>query len=461
MKKLSPLRFRGAIMTICKLSVVAAVLYAFLYLILNYYPETDFKFKGFFVFIFLYAVLYLVISSSYHCYRIGTLRMRELLFSCFISLILTNFIMYFVLCLTAKMILIVWPITAMTGIQWCAAALLLVGSDRLYYVLYPSRSAVIVCSDNKHELLLLNGLKESKERYSIRAIHCEGEGLAAILERIAPYSTVFLGDVSRELRLEMTNYCFDNDKRLIVTPSIDDIIFHNAHETFIGDSLLYQCRDHAFSLEKLIVKRLMDVAFSLLGLILASPIMLFAALVIKLQDGGPVLFRQTRYTRNFATFTLLKFRSMVVDAEADGPQFTVPGDKRITRFGKFMRATRIDELPQFLNVLRGEMSLVGPRAERIENVEYYIEQMPEFRHRMKVKAGLTGYAQIYGKYNTSYQDKLKMDMLYIENCSIINDIQLLFLTFRVLFMRESTEGFQIQTLEQMGAGSPDEGEDAS
>lgn len=451
MKKLSPKRFGGAIMALCKLVIIAAVVYSFLYLILHYYPETDFWFKGYFAFVFLYVVLYLTISASYKCYQIGTLRLRELLFAFLVALVLSNFIMYFVLCLAAKMMLSIWPITILALIQWGVGALLYTGADRLYAFLNPTRSAVVICSDDKHELPLFSKLTASKERYNICAVHCEKDGVEEIKEQIAPYSTVFLGEVSRELRIEMTDYCFENNKRLIVTPSIDEIIFHSAHETFIGDSLMYQCRDRAFSLEQLFMKRLMDLVFSLLGIVLTSPIMLVSAIIVKVQDGGPVLFRQLRYTRNLEAFTLLKFRSMVTDAEKDGPRFAVPGDERITRYGRFMRATRIDELPQFFNVLRGDMSLVGPRAERIENVDYYLELMPEFRYRMKVKAGLTGYAQIYGKYNTSFQDKLKMDMLYIENCSLISDLQLLFLTVRVLFTRESTEGFEVRTLEQMAA----------
>ncbi|MDO4572357.1 MAG: sugar transferase [Clostridia bacterium] len=449
MDKLSPKRYGGAIMTFCKLIIAAVTVYAFLYLILNYYPETDFKFKGFFVWVFLYGIIYLVLSSSYNCFQIGTLRLREILFAYLVVLFLVNFIMYFVLCLAAKMLLIIWPITITAAVQWAVGALLYAAADRIYFRLYPSRSAVVVCSDDLHELPVFGKLAAAKERYVVCAVCCESDGIDAIGETVAKYSTVFVGEVNRQLRIELTDLCFESNKRLIVMPTIGDIIFHNAHETFIGDSLMYQCRDRALTLEQMMVKRLMDILISLLGIVITSPLMLLSVIVIKAQDGGPVLFRQQRYTRNLETFTLLKFRSMVVDAERNGPQLTVPNDPRVTPYGRFMRRTRIDELPQFFNILRGEMSLVGPRAERIENVDYYLELMPEFRYRMKVKAGLTGYAQIYGKYNTTFEDKLKMDMLYIENCSLIRDLQLLFLTVRILFTRESTEGFGAETLEQM------------
>ena len=423
---------------------------AFLYLVTHFYPETDFWFKGYLVFVFLYFVVFLAFASTYRCFSIGTMRYRELLFTYILSSFLTNFIFYFILSLTAKQLLKMGPISVMMLVQWAAAALLYFGADRIYYVLYPARESIVVCSKDKHEATVFRKIDLMKERHTINLLVTEAQGAEAIKRAMEPYSTVFMGDISRELRLELTEYCFEQNKRLFVLPTVEDIIFHNASETIVGDSLVYQCKNHTFSTEQAAVKRVMDIVISLIGIILTSPIMLLAALIIKLQDGGPVFFTQVRYTRNYQTFTLLKFRSMIVDAEKDGAQFTKPGDSRITPFGRFMRATRVDELPQFFNILHGEMSLVGPRAERTENVDFYCERMPEFRYRMKVKAGLTGYAQIYGKYNTNFEDKLKLDMLYIENCSIMRDLQLIFMTFKVLFMaEESTEGFGVSNLSEM------------
>ena len=423
---------------------------AFLYLVTHYYPETDFWFKGYFVFVFLYLVVFLAFASTYRCFNIGTTRYRELLFTYILSSVLTNFIFYFILSLTAKQMLPVAPIGIMTVAQWLGAALFYFFADRIYNVLYPARQSIVICSVDKHETAVFRKIDSMKERHTINMLVTEAQGADAIKRCMEPYSTVFVGDISRELRLDLTEHCFEHNKRLFVLPTVEDIIFHNAQETIIGDSLVYQCKNHTFSTEQAAVKRLMDIGFSLFGILVTSPIMLIAALIIKLQDGGPVFFKQVRYTRNYQKFTLLKFRSMIVDAEKNGAQFTKPGDSRITPFGRFMRATRIDELPQFFNILHGEMSLVGPRAERIENVDFYCERMPEFRYRMKVKAGLTGYAQIYGKYNTNFEDKLKLDMLYIENCSIFRDLQLIFMTFKVLFMsEESTEGFDVTSLSEL------------
>lgn len=456
----SPKRFKKSIMLLCKLVILSFVCGAFLYLVLNYYPETDFWFKGFFAFEFLYTALYLLLASTYRCFRIGILRFREIIFGYYIALVLTNFLFYFVLCLTAKALLPPGPLLLMLLVQMVGGTILYIGADRLYFLLYPARDSAIVCSISGDEAGLLAKIGTIKERYKICCVCSEAEGYDAILRKIDRYSTLFIGNINDKLRMELMDYCFEKGKRLLVTPTIEDIIFHNAHETFIDDSLVYLCRNRTFGLEQLIIKRLMDVFVSLVGVILTSPIMLITAIVIKLQDGGPVLFKQARYTRNLEQFTLYKFRSMVVDAEKEGARFTTPNDKRITPYGRFIRRTRIDELPQFFNILKGEMSLVGPRAERIENVDYYCELMPEFRYRMKVKAGLTGYAQIYGKYNTSYEDKLKMDMLYIENCSLIRDLQILFLTLNVLFIPESTEGFTVETLTDMPAQQNGEAADA-
>jgi glucose-1-phosphate thymidylyltransferase len=429
---------------------MAVTVGAFLYLVTHYYPETDFWFKGYLVFVFLYLVVFLAFASTYRCFNIGTMRYRELLFTYILSSFLSNFIFYFILSLTAKQLLVVAPIGIMTLAQWLVAALLYFGADRLYDALYPARQSIVICSKDKHETAVFRKIDSMKERHTINLLVTEALSAEAIKRCMQPYSTVFVGDISRELRLDLTEYCFEQNKRLFVLPTVEDIIFHNAHETIVGDSLVYQCKNHTFSSEQAAVKRLMDIGFSLFGIIVTSPIMLIAALIIKLQDGGPVFFTQVRYTRNYQKFTLLKFRSMIVDAEKDGAQFTKPGDSRITPFGRFMRATRIDELPQFFNILHGEMTLVGPRAERTENVDFYCERMPEFRYRMKVKAGLTGYAQIYGKYNTNFEDKLKLDMLYIENCSIMLDLQLIFMTFKVLFMsEESTEGFGVSSLSDL------------
>lgn len=208
------------------------------------------------------------------------------------------------------------------------------------------------------------------------------------------------------------------------------------------DTPLLLSRNTGLNVEQSIAKRLMDVICSAAALTILSPVFLCTAAVIKLYDGGPVFFCQKRCTKDGRVFVIYKFRSMIVDAEKEG--YSIPArekDPRVTPVGRFIRATRIDELPQFINILKGDMSLVGPRPERVEHVEKYTAAIPEFSYRLKVKGGLTGYAQVYGKYNTTAYDKLKLDLMYIENYSLLLDIEILFKTLKILFMKESTEGF--------------------
>ena len=226
-------------------------------------------------------------------------------------------------------------------------------------------------------------------------------------------------------------------------PKITDVLLKGAAELHLFDTPVLLVREYAIKIEKRAIKRLIDIILSLLLIILTSPIMLITAIVIKLYDHGPVLYKQVRCTLGRKQFKIMKFRSMRVDAEKDGvARLASKNDSRITPIGKFIRKCRIDELPQLFNILLGDMTFIGPRPERPEIIEQYLEEMPEFAFRMKVKAGLAGYAQVYGKYNTTPYDKLKLDLTYIENYSIWLDIKLMLLTLKILFTPDSTEGVE-------------------
>ena len=196
------------------------------------------------------------------------------------------------------------------------------------------------------------------------------------------------------------------------------------------------------------LKRAMDIIGSLILIICTSPLMLFAAVGVKLSSPGPILFKQERVGLNKKPFYMYKFRSMRaqdgsihVSAKKD--------DDRITKVGHIIRKFRIDELPQLINVLKSDMSIVGPRPEMLENVEKYTDDLPEFRYRLRAKAGLTGLAQIYGKYNTSPRDKLIMDLAYIQQYSVWLDLKLILRTALVLLTpEESTEAFEDKKTEE-------------
>ena len=192
----------------------------------------------------------------------------------------------------------------------------------------------------------------------------------------------------------------------------------------------------------------MDIFLSIIALVIMFIPMVVTAIAIKLDDGGSIFFKQDRITKDGKIFKVIKFRSMKENADADNDgkaHSATKDDDRITKVGHVIRACRMDEWPQLFNIIMGDMSIVGPRCECVENVKKYTAEIPEFKYRHKVKAGLTGYAQVYGKYNTTAYDKLKLDLYYIENYSIRTDLRIILMTIKVLFMRESTEEFNDDT----------------
>lgn len=254
-------------------------------------------------------------------------------------------------------------------------------------------------------------------------------------------STVLLYEVSHSTRKKVMKYTIAHKKNLYFTPTIEDITLQGCTEKHLLDTPLLKYNYVYETHTDYTGKRLFDIVLSFLMLIITSPFMAVSALAIKLEDGGPVFFKQKRCTKNGEVFEIIKFRSMIVDAEKDGVTPCTQNDSRITKVGNIIRKTRLDELPQLINILKGDMSFVGPRPERVEHVEKYTKKLPEFSYRMRVKGGLTGYAQIYGKYNTSAYDKLRLDLAYIENQSFLMDLKMIMLTLKIMFVPESTEGF--------------------
>lgn len=252
-----------------------------------------------------------------------------------------------------------------------------------------------------------------------------------------------LWDIPTKERNLLLKFCYSRSLRVYIMPKIPDVLIKGADQMHLFDTPILLIREYSIKIEQRAIKRLIDIVFSLLLIILTSPIMLVTAIIIKCYDGGPVLYKQVRCTIYQKEFKIMKFRSMRVDAEKDGvARLASRNDSRITPIGKFIRSCRIDELPQLFNILCGDMSFIGPRPERPEIIRQYMEDMPEFAYRMKVKAGLAGYAQVYGKYNTTPYDKLKLDLTYIQNYSVWLDIKLMLLTLKILFTPESTEGVE-------------------
>lgn len=254
------------------------------------------------------------------------------------------------------------------------------------------------------------------------------------------YSTIFLVGVDSKLIDRIQENCFNESIDLFYTATVSDIIFGKSKSSVVDDILMIESRAVKLSLFQLFSKRAIDIIFSLVFLILTSPIFILIAIAIKLDDGGKVFYQQERLTLNNRVFKIIKFRSMIENA---GSNLATVNDSRITRVGNVLRKFRIDELPQFLNILKGDMSVVGPRPESKIIFDEIKDTVPEFEYRLKVKAGLTGYAQIFGKYNTTSKQKLILDLKYIVNYSVINDLKLILQTSTVFYDAEnSTEGIE-------------------
>lgn len=262
------------------------------------------------------------------------------------------------------------------------------------------------------------------------------------LSMLDEMDSVFLSGIHSHDRNIILKYCIKNGIDVYVIPRVGDVLMSGAKKMHMFHLPMLRVGRYAPTPEFLFMKRMFDIVVSLTALILCSPVLLVTALAIKLNDKGPVFYKQCRLTKDRKEFDILKFRSMKVDAEKDGVARLSTGenDDRITPVGHVIRKYRIDELPQLINILKGDLSLVGPRPERPSIAALYEEEMPEFNLRLQAKAGLTGYAQVYGKYNTTPYDKLQMDLMYIANPSFLEDIKICFATVKILFMPESTEG---------------------
>lgn len=313
----------------------------------------------------------------------------------------------------------------------------------VYYRLNPPRQMLLIYGDSPITEVY-DKISSRKEKYEIvKRIHYKA-GEEKLKKEINRHQAVILHDLSAELRNHLIKYCYENSVRVYVTPKIYDILVRGASDMDLFDTPFLLMRNRGLTFLQAFFKRAMDLLLSLLCLLVLSPVMLLVALLIKCFDHGPVFYKQRRLTLNGKEFEIIKFRSMRVDAEKDSIRLMSQNDNRITPLGKILRRTHLDELPQLFNILAGDMSLVGPRPERPEIAAIYSKQIPEFSYRLKVKAGLTGYAQVYGKYNSTPYDKLKLDLTYIQKYSLLLDIKLLLLTGKTLFIPDHAEGVSIE-----------------
>ena len=394
----------------------------------------------------VYVILLYTFTSLYGGYQIGQLKRLDVINSQIISILFVNGITYLQISLMERTLvfskaipfLILTLADIIIIICWAYIA------DTVYKKMYPPRDIVIIYDESNNFDLeeIKDKLVSRKDKFNVKREVKSNESFEEIKKVINECGAVVLASEKEPVRESILKYCFEEKINVFISPKLSDLMIRGAMRLELFDAPMYYCNNMGLTIGQRFVKRLMDIIVSLLLIILFSPVMIVIALAIKLYDKGPVLFKQKRYTRNGKVFEILKFRSMIVEAEKEGEVIPAEdNDPRITPVGKVIRKIRMDELPQFFNILKGDMSIVGPRPERVEHVDMYSEQIPEFRYRLKVKGGLTGYAQVLGKYNTSPYDKLRLDLMYIENYSLLLDLKLMLTTIKILLKSESTEGF--------------------
>lgn len=405
--------------------------------------EIPFFRKGHWMMATTYGFLIFVFAKMYGGWRVGFLRLFNLIYSQCLSVIFANTIIYLLITLLTKHFQSPGPLFMMSVSQFLVIGVWAVSSLKIYRRIYPPRHMLLIYgSDTPDEFI--RKLTSRADRFVIKAMIHSREPLSTIIETAAKYEGVILYDVPSSSRNRLLKYCYGKSIRTYTSPKLSDILIRSAENQHMFDTPLLLSRNTGLTVEQQFFKRLTDVVISLTATAIFLPFMVLIAVGIKLQDGGAVFYKQKRLTLKGKEFFVYKFRSMKEDAESDGvARLAGENDERITPVGKVIRAIRMDELPQLFNILKGEMSLVGPRPERPEIAKEYEASIPEFSYRLKTKAGLTGYAQVYGKYNTTAYDKLKLDLMYIQNYSVWLDFEIMFKTVQILFMKESTEGMEV------------------
>ena len=427
---------------VAALVIILAFVTGFAYVWYNYFNKTmhdPFWRYGNFLMVGIYCVLYTAITGLFNGFRLGYSKFMGLYGSQVLGIVGTNALELVLIALISRNRMDKPPMFILTGIELLFALPWSYVFTRIYTKMYPPRRLIIVYG-NSNAKYLVNKMAQRTDKYNIcAAVGCD-ESLEEIERRILRYEGVIITDIPNDLRSKLVKFCFEHSIRTYINPKLSDIIIRGADDFHLFDTPLLLSRNDGLKFEQRMMKRFFDILLAGLMLIVLLPFMLITAMMIKLYDGGPVFYSQVRLTIGGRKFKVLKFRSMVTDAEKSGARLAAENDERITPVGRVIRKIRFDELPQLINILKGDMSFVGPRPERPELAERYELTMPEFKYRLKVKAGLTGYAQIMGKYNTTPYDKLKLDLMYIEHQSIREDLKIILSTVRTVFVPDATEG---------------------
>lgn len=390
-----------------------------------------------------FVVVGLLFLSVYGKYDVGRRKSKPIIYSMLLAVICTDIITYLQLMIMKTSVSISTFRLRKPGLlllvillQFSIIVFFAYAGNWLFFKIHKPERCLVITASQKSLDEIVFAMQKFKKQYAVSAVV---DYKCTDMERyIRESQTVFMYDVPAEYRTDIMRWCYKYKINVYFNPEIEDIMELNAEQYVLDDVFLLNKNVKELTMEQRVVKRLLDIGLSIVLGILSSPFWLLGMIAVKLYDGGPILFKQERATIHGRRFQLYKLRTMKPNSVNYSAK---KDDDRITKPGKFLRRTRIDELPQLLNVLKGDMTFVGPRPEMIKNVDSYTKQLPEFEYRLRMKAGLTGYAQITGKYNTTPKDKVIMDMMYIEQFSILKDIQLIFQTAIVLLKSDSTEAF--------------------
>ena len=413
--------------------------------------------RGNWIVIALYVCAYYLLAHLYSGFTIHVSRITDIVYAQSLASIITNCMMFIVVGLLMRHLPNVFIILSVQAVQMLLILLWSIASHNWYFEHFPAKETVIIYDELEGLENLVSQYGVDKHFHIIRKISVqelennkdetlteEEKDLIAleqIKKALVDAEAVFLCCLHSHIRNQIIKYCVSKDITSWCIPRIGDVIMSGSDKMHLFHLPILRTARYNPTPEYVVAKRLFDIVVAGVAFIVFSPIMLVLAILIR-RDGGTVFYRQKRLTKDGKIFELLKFRSMRMDAEQDGVARLSTGtnDPRITKIGRFIRACRLDELPQLLNILKGDMSIVGPRPERPEIAEQYKVELPEFDLRLQCKCGLTGFAQVYGQYNTTPYDKLLMDLMYIAKPSMAEDLKICFATVKVLFMPESTEG---------------------
>ena len=395
----------------------------------------------------VFTLVYMMMNIIYGGFDIGKRKSKPIIYSFVLSVFFTDIAAHFFMCIMNITVVhngkFVYDYPLLLLLTYIIQIFIIVvftyGGNYIYFSANKPHDSIIITRKGEQTDSIVSKIGRYKKQYNITGTVFIDD--PDILKKIDKADSIFFYNLSVPERNAFVEYCYHCKKDIYYSVELSDIVSLGSHRVYFDDKSMVYAPVKGLTFEQRVIKRIMDLVIAGMGLIITSPIFLITALCIKLEDGGPVFYKQERATYAGKVFNVIKFRSMKVEDGSIHKSVT-KNDDRITRTGRIIRKFRIDELPQLINVIKSDMSIVGPRPEMVENVEKYTKELPEFAYRQRAKAGLTGMAQIYGKYNTTAYDKLKLDMMYIESYSFINDLKLILSTFKIMFMKESTEGME-------------------